>query len=124
MIAEAHLYPRYYHRPLNVPKLVEVKFTSVPRNSTVARMMRIHKVADTPQLTSAGLREVEERDIPGLLQLYSKFMQRYDMVPVMSLDEAKNTFLSGKGKGEIVDGRREEQVLWTYVVEVRIGKDA
>ena len=81
-------------------------------------MMRVNKIPETPQLASSGLREAEQRDIQVILRLYTKFMQRYDMAPVMTLEEARHTFLSGKGKGEIVDGRREEQVLWTYVIEV------
>ena len=81
-------------------------------------MMRVHKLADVPHLASQGLREVEERDIPSLLQLSQKFMMRYDLSLVMTLDEAKYTYLSGRGTGEVVNGRRKGQVLWTYVVEV------
>jgi glycylpeptide N-tetradecanoyltransferase len=81
-------------------------------------MMRVHKLPDTPHLASSGLREAEERDIPSIVELFNSFMQRYDMAPVMSLEEARYAFLIGKGKGEVVDGRREDQVLWTYVVEV------
>ncbi|CAG8785000.1 1100_t:CDS:2, partial [Acaulospora colombiana] len=44
-------YPdKYYHRLLNVPKLVEVKFTSVPRGSTMARMIRQFALPSTPRL--------------------------------------------------------------------------
>ncbi|KAG6331651.1 hypothetical protein ID866_7435 [Astraeus odoratus] len=52
---------RYYHRSLNIPKLVDVKFTFVPRNMTLARMIRVYKTDTTPRLP--GLREMEEKDI-------------------------------------------------------------
>jgi glycylpeptide N-tetradecanoyltransferase len=81
-------------------------------------MIRLHKLPDAPRLASSGLREAEEKDIKEMLALYTRFMSRYDMAPVMTLEEARHAFLSGRGKGEKVDGRREDQVLWTYVVEV------
>ncbi|KZT40884.1 N-myristoyl transferase [Sistotremastrum suecicum HHB10207 ss-3] len=108
---------RYHHRLLNVPKLVDVKFTSVPRSSTVARMIRIHKLPPSPFLSRAGLREIENKDVKGVHKLLSKYMERFDMRQEFGLEEVRHMFLSGKGVGELKDGRRENQVLWTYVVE-------
>ncbi|KAF5373810.1 hypothetical protein D9758_000641 [Tetrapyrgos nigripes] len=109
---------RYYHRALNVSKLVDVKFSYVPRNMTLARMIRLNQVND--KLTLPGLREMEEKDIKQVAALFSKFMERYDMIPIMTLDEVKHQFLSGNGTGTRGDGgpgRREGQVTWAYVVE-------
>ena len=51
--------------------------------------------------------------------LYKRYMDRFDMSPLMTTEEVRHNFLSGKGTGEIdVPGRREGQVLWVYVVEV------
>ncbi|KAI0041127.1 N-myristoyl transferase [Auriscalpium vulgare] len=110
---------RYYHRTLNVPKLVDVKFTYVPRNMTIARMIRQYKVANTPHLARAGLREMEDRDVSAVAELYARYMQRFDMVPLMSPEEVQHQFLSGRGRGErdAATGRRDGQVVWAYVVE-------
>ncbi|KAF8586529.1 N-myristoyl transferase [Ramaria rubella] len=114
---------RYYHRSLNVPKLVDVKFTYVPRHLTLARMIRSNKVSATPHLAqpSGGLREMEDHDIIQVGELYTRYMQRFEMAPVMTLDELRHQFLSGKGQGERAPGtwkgRREGQVIWAYVVE-------
>ena len=88
---------------------------------TLARMIRIFKVPSTVQLGNS-LREMEEKDIPEVASLYTRFMQRYDMAPIMTEDEVRHQFLSGKGTGEKSkdDSRREGQVVWTYVVEVTI----
>ncbi|KIM87248.1 hypothetical protein PILCRDRAFT_815729 [Piloderma croceum F 1598] len=109
---------RYFHRSLNIAKLVNVKFTYVPRSMTLARMIRIFKVPSTVQLGNS-LREMEEKDVPEVANLYTRFMQRYDMGPIMTEDEVRHQFLSGKGTGEKSkdDSRREGQVVWTYVVE-------
>ncbi|KAJ6496956.1 N-myristoyl transferase [Mycena vitilis] len=108
---------RYYHRTLNVSKLLEVGFTFVPRNMTAARMIRMNKVPDIPTLS---VRPIEEKDLVPVADLFTKYMRRFDMVPVMSLDDARHQFLSGQGTGKIGDGgegRRVGQVTWTYVVE-------
>ena len=112
---------RYYHRTLNVPKLVDVKFTYVPRDMTIARMVRQAKVPLTPTLARSGLREMEERDVSAVGELYRRYMERFDMIPLLEEEDVRHQFLSGRGTGEIEasTGRRLGQVVWTYVVEVR-----
>ncbi|TFK76301.1 N-myristoyl transferase [Pluteus cervinus] len=106
---------RYYHRSLNVAKLVDVKFTYVPRNMTLARMIRVHKV---PSTTTLSIREMEEKDVDQVTELFEKYMRRFDLVPELSKEEVKHQFLSGMGRGEVGSNhRREGQVIWTYVVE-------
>lgn len=112
---------RYYHRSLNVPKLVDVKFTFVPRDSTLARMKLKYELPPNPHFEKSGLREMEERDVDQVTDLYKRYMDRFDMSPLMTAEEIRHNFLSGKGTGEIGPskyGRREGQVLWVYVVEV------
>lgn len=108
---------RYYHRSLNIPKLVDVKFTYVPRNMTLARMIRVYKTDTTPHLP--GLREMEEKDIPQVADLFAQYMQRFNMAPIMTVGEIRHLFLSGRGDVEkpCEKYRRPKQVLWAYVVE-------
>lgn len=108
---------RYFHRSLNIPKLVDVKFTYVPRSMTLARMIRVYKTVAKPQLS--GLREMEERDVSNVADLFMRYMQRFSMVPVMTLDEVRHQLLSGKGRMDEPSEhyRRPGQVVWTYVVE-------
>ncbi|KAI0362380.1 N-myristoyl transferase [Trametes cingulata] len=112
---------RYYHRCLNIPKLVDVKFTSVPASMTLARMIRLHKLPDRPRLLDHGLREMEDRDVPQVTDLFARYMQRFDLVPVMSEDEVRHQFLSGLGEGprgpDSWKTKRDGQVVWAYVVE-------
>lgn len=62
---------------------------------------------------------MEERDVEQVTGLYKRYMDRFDMSPVMIAEEVRHNFLSGKGTGETGhSGRREGQVLWVYVVEV------
>jgi glycylpeptide N-tetradecanoyltransferase len=110
---------KYYHRTLNVPKLVDAKFTYVPRNMTIARMIRQFKPPSTLTLSRSGLREMEERDVSAVAELYRRYMDRFDIVPLLEEDDVRHQFLSGRGRGEkeTSTGRRPGQVVWTYVVE-------
>ena len=110
---------RYYHRTLNVPKLVDAKFTYVPRNMTVARMVRQYKPSSTLALSRSGLREMEDRDVSAVTELFKRYMARFDMVPLLEEEDVRHQFLSGRGKGEreASTGRRQGQVVWAYVVE-------
>ncbi|KIJ69006.1 hypothetical protein HYDPIDRAFT_79751 [Hydnomerulius pinastri MD-312] len=113
----SHPSNRYYHRSLNIPKLIDVKFTFIPRNMTLARMIREYKTDTTPHLP--GLREMEEKHVAGVADLFTRYMQRFDMSPIMTVDEMRHQFLSGKGDVDkpSENYRRPKQVVWTYVVE-------
>ncbi|KAG6837290.1 hypothetical protein H0H93_011892 [Arthromyces matolae] len=116
---------RYYHRLINVQKLIDIKFAYVPRNMTLARMLRVNKVATT--FAVPGLREMEERDIPQVADLFTRYMRRFDLAPLYDLDEIKHQFMSGMGTGDIGSagvGRRIGQVTWSYVVEVTISQNS
>jgi hypothetical protein len=82
-------------------------------------MLLQYKLPSTPHFAASGLREMEERDVEQVTDLYGRYMRRFDMSPVMTAEEVRHNFLSGKGTSEKgASGRREEQVLWVYVVEV------
>ncbi|KXN86917.1 Glycylpeptide N-tetradecanoyltransferase [Leucoagaricus sp. SymC.cos] len=109
---------KYYHRSINVPKLVEIGFCYVPRSMTQARMIRINAVPNS--LSIPGIREMEEKDVLQVASLFTKYIKRFSMLPIFDVDEIKHQFLSGKGQGNVGDGgpgRRRGQVTWAYVVE-------
>ncbi|KAJ3514368.1 hypothetical protein NMY22_g14755 [Coprinellus aureogranulatus] len=98
--------------------LIETKFSYVPRNMTLARMIRVNRLE--PKTSLQGLREVEEKDIAEVADLFRRYMQRFDTSPIMTVEEVRHNFLGGKGTGKLGDlmkGRRPGQVTWSYVVE-------
>jgi len=111
---------RYFHRSINDRKLVDVGFTHIPRNSTMARMQRLHKLATAPTLLNSGLREMRDDDVPQVAELFTRYMHRFQLSPIMDHDEIRHQFLSGLGHGPApkdFKGKRERQVVWAYVVE-------
>jgi len=51
--------------------------------------------------------------------LFARYMERFAMVPLMTVDEVRHQFLSGRGELDqpSENNRRSKQVVWTYVVE-------
>ena len=112
---------RYYHRSLNIPKLVDTRFYYVPRDMTLARLKRLHKLPTATSLM--GLREMEEKDIVTVTNLFTRYMTRFEMVPICTVEEFRHQLLSGMGEGKMGSGgvgRRIGQVTWSYVVEVKL----
>lgn len=106
---------RYYHRNLNPPKLVDIGFAALPRNSTMSRMIRQYAVPEQPRLP--GFREMVAADVPQVGNLLRRFLTRFDVAQTFGSDEeVMHWFISGQGRK--VDGKRVEQVTWAYVVEV------
>jgi len=68
---------------------------------------------------------MEESDVSAVAELYKRYMERFDMIPLLEEDEVRHQFLSGRGRGEReASGRRQGQVVWTYVVEVSSHHDS
>jgi glycylpeptide N-tetradecanoyltransferase len=64
---------------------------------------------------------MEDQHVPGVSALFARYMQGFDMAPVMTEEEVRHQFLSGQGEvhkeKEGCGIRREGQVTWSYVVE-------
>ena len=65
----------YWHRSLNPKKLVEVGFSSLPKNTPMARFIKIHKV---PAETSiVGLRPMEKKDVPVVTKKLNEYLKQF-----------------------------------------------
>lgn len=101
---------RYFHRSLNWPKLYEVGFSPLPPNSTVPRQTAKYKL---PSSTSTpGLRRMETKDVPAVLSLLNRYLDRVDMAQIFDADEVSHWLLQSSKNKE-----HEEEVVWSYVVE-------
>lgn len=102
---------RYYHRALNWQKLYEVGFSPLPANSKPQYQVRKYALPDNT--STKGLRAMEDKDLDAVMSLYKKYMARYDMVPDFTREEAYHWFVPKVEPSG-------EQVVWTYVVEVKL----
>ena len=99
---------RYYHRSLDWLKLYEVGFSPMPPHSNKAKQITKYNI---PTHTSVnGLRPMQHKDVDGVLSLLKRYLEKFDMAPIFTRDEVEHWMLHRPPA---------EQVIWTYVVEVR-----
>ncbi|KAI5818487.1 acyl-CoA N-acyltransferase [Pyronema omphalodes] len=106
---------RYYHRSLNWSKLHKVGFSPLPPNSTPQRQIARYAVPGNTKLK--GLREMQEKDIDQVLDLLSRYLERFEMAPVFDRKEIEHWFLS-----RTPADKQDDRVVWTYVIENDEGK--
>lgn len=99
---------RYYHRSLDWLKLYRVGFSPMPQYSNEAKQIAKYKLPENTLID--GLRPVQTRDVDAVLDLLGRYLNRFDMAPIFSREEVEHMF---------VHKPTAEQVVWTFVVEVR-----
>jgi glycylpeptide N-tetradecanoyltransferase len=102
---------RYYHRALNWQKLYEVGFSPLPPNSKPAYQVRKYTVPD--QTSTRGLREMQLKDVGAVQKLVKRYLRKFDLAPEFSDGDIEHWLLNKNGS-------TGEQVIWSYVVEVRV----
>jgi len=101
---------RYYHRAINWQKLYEVGFSPLPPNSKPNYQIRKYALPD--HTATKGLREMQHKDLDAVQNLLQRYLKRYDMTAVWTKEETEHWLLFKKEPGD-------EQVVFSYVVEVR-----
>ncbi|KNE57257.1 hypothetical protein AMAG_02990 [Allomyces macrogynus ATCC 38327] len=99
---------RYWHRSLNVRKLVETGFSYVPIGKTFEQQERRLRVGSTPKLD--GIREMTVRDVPQVKRGLEEYNARFGLHPHFSEEEIAHWMVPRKG------------VVHSYVVENKEGK--
>jgi glycylpeptide N-tetradecanoyltransferase len=62
-------------------------------------MIRQAKVPSTLTLARFGLRKMEERDVSAIAELFRRYMERFDMIPLLEEEDIRHQFASGRGMG-------------------------
>lgn len=94
---------RYWHRSLNVKKLVECKFSHLNRHITMQRQIKILKLPD--EVKTEGLRPLALADVEQASQLLNEYLVKYKLVPQMDAAEFAHWFLP------------RDNIINSYVVE-------
>jgi glycylpeptide N-tetradecanoyltransferase len=98
---------RYYHRNLQVEKLIDVSFSYLPRGK---RMEDHVKYLDLPEETANPLRAMEDKDVPAVTVLLNNYLQaRCKLFQVFTEGEVRHLLLP------------RESVIESYVLEGAAG---
>ncbi|KAL4795259.1 acyl-CoA N-acyltransferase [Aspergillus venezuelensis] len=103
---------QYFHRPLNWKKLYDFGFLPLPGGSTVATEIGNYSLPNDAQ-TLPNMRLMTADDVVPVRELLQRYLQRFDLIPVFSVEEVKYWLLQGT---EPLDDE-QHRVVCTYVVE-------
>lgn len=68
---------RYFHRSLQVRKLLDCKFTGLRRGQTVSRMERLHRLPKEPSIP--GMRPLEAKDVPAVTKQLNEYLSKFKL---------------------------------------------
>ncbi|KAL0984454.1 hypothetical protein UPYG_G00141770 [Umbra pygmaea] len=96
---------RYWHRPLNPRKLIDVSFTisTLTGNMTLQRALKLNRLPEEPK--TAGLRAMTKYDVAGVHVLLQGYLKKFHLTPVMTQEEVEHWLVP------------RENVVDTYLVE-------
>ena len=84
----------YYHRNLNIKKLVDVGFTYLPSNMNMARAIKLYNLPN--ELPISGFRFMEEKDVNDVYLLLEDFLKKYKVHGYYSKEEVAHWLLPRK----------------------------
>ena len=84
----------YYHRSLNIKKLVDIRFTYLGPNLNLARAKGIYKLPK--ENTVNGFRPMEEKDVNDVYKLLEEHESKFKVRGFYSVEEVNHWFLPKK----------------------------
>ena len=84
----------YYHRNLNVKKLVDIEFTYLPPNMNMARAKIFYNLPN--ELPIPGIRPMEQKDVNDIYLLLKEYLKKFKVHGYYSKEEVAHWFLPRK----------------------------
>lgn len=85
----------YYHRSLNVKKLIQIGFTQLHPSITLARMQKLYKLPSEP--ITEGLRPMVQGDVESVHTLLNGYLDKFSLRTVFSVEEVAHWLLPRPG---------------------------
>lgn len=73
---------QYFHRSINPQKLVDIRFSALGRNMTMARSKRLYAVPDEAPIK--GVKPLEPKHVPAACALVNTYLERFPLHPVFN----------------------------------------
>lgn len=94
---------RYYHRNINVKRLIDFKFTGIKPGSTLSANIKLYKL---PSATSIeGIRKMTKKDAKAVHELLVTYLSQFKVHQEFSYEEVVRLLVP------------REKVIYSYVVE-------
>lgn len=79
---------RYWHRSINVKKLVDIRFTQLGRGMSMAET--IEHYAMPKKIRVQGLRKMEAKDVPTVTRLLNSYFNKFKLAPVKTEEDVRH----------------------------------
>jgi glycylpeptide N-tetradecanoyltransferase len=79
---------RYWHRSINVKKLVDIRFTQLGRGMSMAET--IEHYAMPKKIRVQGLRKMEAKDVPTVTRLLNSYFSKFKLAPVKTEEDVRH----------------------------------
>lgn len=103
----------YYHRNLNVRKLVDVRFTYLPHNMNMTRAVNVYKLPT--ELPISGFREMEEKDVEQVYVLLENFEKQFKVHGYYDRDQVKHWFVPRKNVVYSYVRENQDKVITDFI---------
>jgi len=94
---------QYWHRSINVKKLIDVRFSSLPPNTPLNRQIRLLKIPDEPTISNISV--MQQKHVPEVTQMLNDYLQKFKLWMHFSEEEVEH-FLLPRNK-----------VIYSYVIK-------
>eukprot|EP00210_Caulerpa_lentillifera_P004810 g4592.t1 len=99
---------RYWHRSLNPKKLIDVGFSRLANNMTMARTVKLYRLPS--ETRTKGFRELQRDDCAQVQSLLMEYLADFKVAPKLGLLDVEHWLLPRNG------------VVYSYVVENESGR--
>jgi len=96
----------YYHRSLNPKKLIDVGFSSLPKNMPMARYIKMQKIKE--ETVIPGIRAMEKKDVKAVHQLLNDYLKKFSLSIQFTADEVEHFLIP------------RENVIESFVIESEV----
>lgn len=99
----------YYHRPLNIPKLVEMDYIDPPNKISLKSYCKLYNTLDSLTL---NIRLLEEKDCIEVCKKLNEYNEKFKINIIFDYEEFNQKFLVNE----------KENIIYSYVVENNKGE--
>jgi glycylpeptide N-tetradecanoyltransferase len=100
---------KYYHRAINIIKLIETKFIKINNKIKIDDLIKYFDIRDEP--FNDNFVKMEEQHILSVYDKFNDYMERYNFYPIYSIDEFKHIFYNNKYVSSYVLLDDDDEVL-------------
>ena len=80
----------YHHRPINIPKLIDLKFMSKPDKLSLPAYSRLFKTIDKPNIS---IRPIDEKDFIVACQMLNEYHQKFNILNYRHTNLFQTTYI-------------------------------